>query len=163
MGCIESYSSHVQKSLKIQNTVSDQLPLTGRVPQRFIIDPVLFTLYVNDLLRVPKHCEPLWYVDDTKLLLGFPSSKLNDVISAVNLDKYIERYCFFVANTLSFCPSSFVHIWNALLAIYFARVFYANLILLRLFAAESVALDRGFTVFYFQTRTRGKDGSNALY
>ena len=43
------------------------------------------------------------------------------------------------------------------------RVFYANLILLRLFAAGSVALDRGVTVFYFQTRTRGKDGSNALY
>ena len=37
-------------------------------------------------------------------------------IKLVNLDKYIERYCFFIANTLPFCPSSFAHIWNALLA-----------------------------------------------
>ena len=48
--------------------------------------PMLFTLYVNDLFRVPKHCESLGYVDDTKLFLGFPTSELDDVISAVNED-----------------------------------------------------------------------------
>ena len=45
-----------------------------------------FTLYVNDLFRVPKDCKPLGYVDDTKLFLGFPFNKLHDVISAVNED-----------------------------------------------------------------------------
>ena len=56
--------------------------------------PVLFTLYVNDLFRVPKHCEPLGYVDDTKLFLGFPASELDDVISAVNEDlKEISIWC----------------------------------------------------------------------
>ena len=55
---------------------------------------VLFTLYVNDLFRVPKHCEPLGYVDDTKLFLGFPASELDDVISAVNEDlKEISIWC----------------------------------------------------------------------
>ena len=54
--------------------------------------PVLFTLYVNDLFRVPKHNEPLGYVDDTKLFLGFPASELNDVISAVN--KISKKYRF---------------------------------------------------------------------
>ena len=44
--------------------------------------PVLFTLYVNDLFRVRKHCEPLGFVDDTKLFPFFPASELNDVISA---------------------------------------------------------------------------------
>ena len=48
--------------------------------------PVLFTLCVNDLFRVPKHCEPLF--------LGFPASELNDVISAVNEDlKEISIWC----------------------------------------------------------------------
>ena len=56
--------------------------------------PVLFTLYVNDLFPVPKHCEPLGYVDDTKLFLGFPVSELDDVISAVNEDlKEISIWC----------------------------------------------------------------------
>ena len=55
---------------------------------------VLFTLYVNDPFRVPKHCEPLGYVDDTKLFLGFPASELDGVISAVNEDlKEISIWC----------------------------------------------------------------------
>ena len=37
---------------------------------------MLFKLYVNDVFRVPKHCKPLDYVDDTNLFFGFPSSKL---------------------------------------------------------------------------------------
>ena len=56
--------------------------------------PVLFTLYVNELFRVAKHCKPLGYVNDTKLFLGFPASELNDVISALNEDlKEISIWC----------------------------------------------------------------------
>ena len=65
--------------------------------------PVLFTLYVNDLFRVPKHCEPLGYVDDTKLFLGFPSSELNDVISGENEDLK-EISIWFCKNSLLINP-----------------------------------------------------------
>lgn len=81
----KSYLSSCKQFVKIQNTVSNPLPVTVGVPQGSIMGLVLFTLCVNDLL-VPKHCEPLGDVDDTKLFLGFPSSKLYDVISAVNED-----------------------------------------------------------------------------
>ena len=74
--------------------MSGPLPLTVGVPQGSILGLVLFTLYVNDLFRVPKHCKPLGYVDDTKILLVFPSNKLHDVISVVNEDlKEILSWC----------------------------------------------------------------------
>ena len=89
-----SYLSQRCQVVNIANSVSDPLPVTVGVPQGSILGPVLSTLYANDLLSVPRHCQVMGYVDDTKIFLGFPSSQISDAVTALNKDlSEIARWC----------------------------------------------------------------------
>ena len=64
------------------------------VPQGSILGPVLFTIYVNDLLSVPKRCLSASYVDDCKLYLSFSTAELPTSILALNEDlTRISQWC----------------------------------------------------------------------
>ena len=64
------------------------------VAQWPIIGVVLFMLYVNDLLSVPKKCEAMGNVDDTKLLLALPFSDLKFAISDLYSDLCtVTKWC----------------------------------------------------------------------
>ena len=67
----KSYLSLRKQVFRIGSDLSDPLPLTVGVAHGSILGPVLFTLYVNNLLSVPKKCKAMGYVDDTKLLWLF--------------------------------------------------------------------------------------------
>ena len=82
----KSYVSSRKQVVRIGSALSDPLHLTTGVAQGSILGPVLFTLYVNDLLSVPKKCKTMGYVDDTKLLLALPPSDLKVAISDLNSD-----------------------------------------------------------------------------
>ena len=76
------------------NLLSDPLPLKYRVPQGSILGPVLFTIYVNDLLSVPTYCKSACYVDDSKVYLSFPSSGMFTAIHNLNADlEQVSRWC----------------------------------------------------------------------
>ena len=66
----KAINHNVKKSLKFRVPyVSDSLPQMVELQQGSIMRPVLFILYIKNLFRVPKHCEPLVYVGDSTLLL----------------------------------------------------------------------------------------------
>ena len=90
----KSYVSSRKQVVRIGSALSDPLHLTTGVAQGSILGPVLFTLYVNDLLSVPKKCETMGYVDDTKLLLALPPSDLKVAISDLNSDlQAVAKWC----------------------------------------------------------------------
>ena len=87
----QSYLSSHYQVVKIQASISDQLPFTSGVPQGSILGPLLFSMYTNDLALVPKHCSTQSYVDDTKLLLNFRIKDQQDTVSKMNED--LQRIC----------------------------------------------------------------------
>ncbi|CAB4022194.1 Hypothetical predicted protein, partial [Paramuricea clavata] len=95
----ESYLSRRTQTVKIQDTLSTSLPLSVGVPQGFILGPLLFTVYVNEILSVPRRCKSMGYVDDTKTFIAFPPRDLSSAISDLNEDlNEISRWC--CANSL---------------------------------------------------------------
>ena len=72
----KSYFKGRYQYVCIGDVVSQSLPLDYGVPNGSILGPVLFTVYINDLLAVTKCCQSACYVDDSKLYLKFKTSEI---------------------------------------------------------------------------------------
>lgn len=99
----QSYLSNPQQCVRIGDAVSKVLPLEFGVPQGSILGPVLFTIYVKDLLSVPKRCLSASYVDDCKLYLSFSPAELTTSIYALNKD-VVRRSQWCCKNSLFINP-----------------------------------------------------------
>ena len=61
----ESYLTKRSQFVRIEDAISDPLHLNFGVPSGSILGPVLFTVYVNEFLSVPKHSKSSGCVDET--------------------------------------------------------------------------------------------------
>ena len=102
IGCVDSalpvfksFLSLRKQVVRIGSVLSDPLPGTLGVTQASILGPVLFTLYVNELLSAPKKSEAMGYVDDTKLILAhLCPSDISVAISDLNSDlSEVAKWC----------------------------------------------------------------------
>ena len=60
---------------------SKKLPITTGVPQGSVLEPLLFLIYINDLLTVSNSFDILMYADDTTLFCNFDNIRNENTIN----------------------------------------------------------------------------------
>ena len=66
-----SYLCERHQIVRINNELSEPLPVESGVPQGSILQPILFSIFMSDLSSVFRHCLSESYVDETKFYISF--------------------------------------------------------------------------------------------
>ena len=71
-----NYLENRFQSVKLENTISSPKSVNFGVPQGSVLGPILFNIYVNDLVTFLPDCFIIQYADDTQILL---EGKIEDI------------------------------------------------------------------------------------
>jgi len=93
-----SYLSNRQQYVLFNGTASPRLPVTCGVPQGSILGPILFLLYINDIVKVSPLLHFILFADDTNIFMSHRD--LPTLIRTLNVElKLLSTW--FIANKLS--------------------------------------------------------------
>ena len=93
-----SYLSNRKQCVKISNSVSNPLSINCGVPQGSILGPLLFIIYINDILKSSKTFEFVQFADDTCLFIKDKDKKSLTDTTNTELSKISD---WLVSNELS--------------------------------------------------------------
>lgn len=93
-----SYLSNRQQFVNIGSVLSNKRTIKCGVPQGSILGPLLFIIYVNDIVNVTKLANLILYADDTNMFLT--NSDLNTLIQNASTE-LAKLSVWFAANKLS--------------------------------------------------------------
>ena len=78
----ESYLSNRKQCVSYNGVKSSMKPIKCGVPQGSILGPLLFLIYINDLINVCKKSSPYLFADDTNLFVN--GNNLEDMVNSLN-------------------------------------------------------------------------------
>ena len=85
---IKSFLTDRKQRVKIEESCSSWKPVTSGVPQGSVLGPVLFLIFVNDIVDCVKTAKVKIYADDCKIYL-----KANDDDSVTSLNVDLGSIC----------------------------------------------------------------------
>lgn len=87
-----SYLSDRKQRLRINNVLSEDITNDYGVPQGSVLGPLLFIIYINDLIHNVRNCTTYLFADDA--LFYFATENLNHLGEAMNdIAKNVYRWC----------------------------------------------------------------------
>ena len=89
---LRSYLSSRYQRVKLGNTFSSWMGISAGVPQGSILGPMLFNIFMNDLVYAIKNCKMINYADNTKIYLLHSEPQV--VEGGVNRDLESARLWF---------------------------------------------------------------------
>jgi hypothetical protein len=93
-----SYLSNRQQCTEFRSAISSTLDIVCGVPQGSILGPLLFLLYMNDVVQCSSLAKPVLFADDTNLIIDH--LHLHELIARVNSELQIIAK-WFITNKLS--------------------------------------------------------------
>ena len=81
---MKSYLLNRKQYVEFEDVSSDLMPLTVGVPQGSILGPLLFIIYINDLVYATAQFHPVIYADDSTLMATLNSFGETDLEANVN-------------------------------------------------------------------------------